>query len=65
MTDALPWAAWLRLACLRFGLAPAEFWRLSLKEWRALGADPAAPDPLRRAGFDALAAAHPDSREVP
>lgn len=57
-----PWPALLRLAALRFGIAPDAFWRLSLVEWRAL--TDAAPDALTRAAFEALARAHPD-REVP
>ena len=60
--EPIAWNALLRTAALRFGLHPAEVWRLSLAEWRALAADPAAPAPLGRADFDALAAAHPDPR---
>lgn len=37
-------------------IAPAAFWRLSLKEWRAL----TATDALTRAAFDALRARYPD-----
>jgi uncharacterized phage protein (TIGR02216 family) len=55
------WPARLRLAALRFGLPPESFWRLSLAEWRALAADPAALAPLDRRAFQALAAAHPDT----
>jgi hypothetical protein len=32
------------------GIAPAAFWRLSLREWRAL-TTPARETPLRRAEF--------------
>jgi len=52
------WAALLG-AALRLGVAPPAFWRLSLKEWRALAA-PAAPAALDRAGFEALAQLYPD-----
>jgi uncharacterized phage protein (TIGR02216 family) len=55
------WAPLLRQAALRLGLPPAAFWRLSLKEWRAL-AGPAAAPPLDRAALDALIAAFPDDR---
>jgi uncharacterized phage protein (TIGR02216 family) len=41
------------------GLRPPEFWRLSLKEWRALIA-PAANQSLGRVAFDALARRFPD-----
>lgn len=40
------------------GIAPAEFWRLSLKEWRALVSP--AHETLTRAAFDALARRFPD-----
>lgn len=39
-------------------IAPAAFWRLSLKEWRALTAT--ASDVLTRNAFDALRARYPD-----
>ncbi len=54
----IPWPGLLRLAALRFGLAPDAFWRLSLVEWRALADEPA--DTLNRAGLEALARAWPD-----
>ena len=31
-----PWSAAFTFAVLRLGLAPSEFWRLSLTEWRTL-----------------------------
>jgi len=43
---------------VRLGLAPHAFWRLSLREWRALNTSP--PGTLSRAAFEALAAANPD-----
>lgn len=49
----------LRLAVCGLGLTPAAFWRVSLKEWRALTAAETAPA-LDRPGFEALAAAWPD-----
>jgi uncharacterized phage protein (TIGR02216 family) len=42
----------------QIGVAPAQFWRLSLKEWRALISP--AHDALTRATFDALAQRFPD-----
>lgn len=56
----MTWAALLRLAALSYGVAPEAFWRLSLKEWRALCEDAGAPA-LGRGGFEALAAAWPDA----
>ncbi|MGE0828019.1 MAG: phage tail assembly chaperone, partial [Hyphomonadaceae bacterium] len=56
---ATPWSAWLRLAAA-MGVAPAAFWRLSLKEWRALAA-PATQSTFARSDFDALAARFPDA----
>ncbi len=53
------WPARLRLAALRFHIAPDAFWRLSVKEWAALTAAPA-PDALGRQDLTALMAAHPD-----
>ena len=38
---------------------PHRFWRLSLREWRALTA-PSGPAPLSRAEFEALFREHPD-----
>ncbi|WP_339738964.1 phage tail assembly chaperone [Maricaulis sp.] len=52
------WHAALRLAA-RLGIAPREFWRLSLIEWRALaGAHDARP--LSRAALQILMADYPD-----
>jgi hypothetical protein len=53
------WAGLLRRAAREFGLRPAEVWRLSLREWRAL-VEPAFGQPLSRTDFERLAAAHPD-----
>ena len=55
--EGTPWGAWLKTA-FAFGLNPADFWRLSLKEWRALTAP--APAPFNRAAFESLAAQFPD-----
>jgi len=58
MSKTTPWHGWLSLA-IALGLTPAAFWRLSLREWRAI----AAPDvsvALPRTAFEALAARFPD-----
>jgi len=55
--ERTPWSAWLK-AAFGFGLVPADFWRLSLKEWRALTAQGASP--FDRAAFEALASQFPD-----
>jgi uncharacterized phage protein (TIGR02216 family) len=44
------------------GLAPAAFWRLSLREWRAFTGE-AANDTLSRTRFDALSARFPDEQK--
>jgi len=49
----------LRRGAIEFATPPAAFWRLSLKEWRALAGAPAAPI-LVRAGLAALMARFPD-----
>ncbi len=54
------WPAALRLAALGLHLPPHRFWALSVKEWRALTAPPAAAAPLSRDAFEALAARFPD-----
>lgn len=58
MTPGARWAAWLQ-AGQRLGLRPADFWRLSLREFRAL-TEPPAQGVLSRTEFQALAAAFPD-----
>ncbi|MEQ1493239.1 MAG: phage tail assembly chaperone, partial [Terricaulis sp.] len=37
------------------GVPPNQFWRLSLREWRAIAAPRTSGDPLQRAAFDRLA----------
>ena len=54
-----PWPDLLRLAAVRFHIAPDAFWRLSLAEWLAL-TTPDAPPALDRATFDVLSGQHPD-----
>lgn len=52
------WTSALRLAAT-LGVPPPAFWRLSLREWRALTQAPAAPV-LGRSGLEALIARFPD-----
>lgn len=59
MREAVPWTLWLSAAS-QLGVTPAAFWRLSLREWRALAA-PFTYDALNRAGFAELAARYPDT----
>lgn len=60
----MSWAAPLRLA-LSLGLPPEAFWRLSLKEWRALTEAPPAASSLNRAGLHDLIARYPDEETPP
>lgn len=57
-----PWGEMLRRAAVAFAVPPAAFWRLSLKEWRALAGEPASPV-LARPGLAALMARFPDTME--
>lgn len=57
MAERTPWPHLLATA-LSLGLAPESFWRLSIKEWRALAA-PAA-DSLTRQAFETLTRRFPD-----
>lgn len=57
MAERTPWARLLGMS-QTFGVAPASFWRLSLKEWRALVSP--AHETLTRAAFEALASRFPD-----
>jgi uncharacterized phage protein (TIGR02216 family) len=52
------WAAALAHAA-RLGFGPADFWRFSVVEWRALTAD-LGPAPLTRADLDTLIHTFPD-----
>ncbi|MGJ3231312.1 MAG: phage tail assembly chaperone [Oceanicaulis sp.] len=52
-----PWRSWFAAAVTRFGLSPADFWALTLAEWRALAGGGAGSAPMRRAELDALLAA--------
>ncbi|MFZ5670886.1 MAG: phage tail assembly chaperone [Pseudomonadota bacterium] len=54
-----PWRALLRRAAA-LGLGPADFWRLSLVEWRALTECEGGLRPMGRAAFEAMAMDHPD-----
>lgn len=54
----LPWRSMLRAALTR-GVAPEAFWRLSVREWRALAGEEA--NVLHKAAFIALAQRFPDN----
>lgn len=58
MADATPWGAMLSAAG-QLGVAPNLFWRLSVREWRALTAA-ATPERLSRVTLEALAQRFPD-----
>ncbi|HYC75729.1 phage tail assembly chaperone [Brevundimonas sp.] len=47
-------------AAARAGVAPADFWRLSLREWRLLTEAPASGLPPARSEFERMAEAWPD-----
>lgn len=53
-----PWPAMLRLA-VTLNIPPEAFWRLSLKEWRALTGE-GGVGVLTRKGLEALTRAYPD-----
>jgi uncharacterized phage protein (TIGR02216 family) len=55
--EPTPWPR-LLAAALGLGLTPPQFWRLSLREWRALVAPRA--EQLTRAAFENLARRFPD-----
>jgi uncharacterized phage protein (TIGR02216 family) len=57
MAERTPWSRLLVLA-LGFGVQPAAFWRLSVREWRALASP--IDTTLSRAAFEALARHYPD-----
>ncbi|MCB2114442.1 MAG: phage tail assembly chaperone [Parvularculaceae bacterium] len=54
----IPWRRWFAFAVHSLGLAPEEFWALTVCEWRALAPDDAPA--LTRAGLVALIASYPD-----
>jgi uncharacterized phage protein (TIGR02216 family) len=54
------WARALRFGVLRLGLAPDQFWSLTLAEWRCLTAGGDAGQALSRAKLDGLLAQYPD-----
>ena len=58
------WAAAFRFAVIQAGIAPAQFWRLSLPELAALAAapGPTALDVPGRSELDTMMLAHPDGR---
>lgn len=59
MTKRTPWAQMLA-AARGMSLPPEAFWRLSLREWRALSAPLAEVTHMHRAAFEALSRLYPD-----
>lgn len=57
------WDEWLAVA-LRRGLKPAEFWALSVREWRAFNRGAEGDEGMARARFEALSLAWPDEEKV-
>jgi len=55
--EATPWREMLALA-MRLGVLPQAFWRLSLREWRALSAP--VPAVMSRRALAALVEQFPD-----
>jgi uncharacterized phage protein (TIGR02216 family) len=58
MTERTQWALWLAQAHRALALPPEQFWRLSLREWRAL--NHRGESPMTKQEFVALAARYPD-----
>lgn len=54
-----PWGPMLRGAA-RAGVTPADFWSLSLREWRLLTEAPIEGQPLTRRAFEQMAEVWPD-----
>ena len=54
----IPWRRWFLFAVVSLGLAPEDFWALTLKEWRFLAPEESAA--LSRGGLDRLIALYPD-----
>jgi|GEM_PF-975734 len=54
-----PFDDWLKLAVGRFGLSPAAFWQMSVRDWRTLIAQNSKPA-MTRIDFDALLQNFPD-----
>lgn len=59
MHEPTPWRAMLATA-QAIGVTPRAFWRLSLREWRAIASP--AQFGLSRERFDALAETFPDKK---
>jgi hypothetical protein len=54
----IPWSDMLA-AAVRIGIAPEQFWKTSLKEWRLI-AQANGPEAMALAEFAALAGQYPD-----
>lgn len=60
MTERTPWAAMLVAAC-GMRVTPEVFWRLGLREWRAITAPMMGAEHMQRAAFESLARLYPDT----
>jgi len=54
----IPWRRWFQFAVVSLGLAPEEFWALTVGEWRFLAPDESAA--MDRGGLEHLIALYPD-----
>lgn len=59
MSKPWPFSAWLKLAVMRYGLTPSEFWQMSVHDWRVL-TQSTEPKPLTRTELGALTQQYPD-----
>ena len=57
------WPDLMRAGLVRLGLRPAEFWALTPAELRLMLGEGAGPQPMRRAGLEALMASFPDDTD--
>jgi uncharacterized phage protein (TIGR02216 family) len=58
----IPWDAWMAHGVGRLRIAPSEFWRMSLREWRAVLGQ-GGQSALSRAELEVLLKEHPDVPE--
>jgi len=56
----IPWRQWFLFAVVTLGLAPEDFWALTIEEWRHLTPDEGAA--LDAGGLQRLVALYPDEK---
>jgi hypothetical protein len=59
MMARLPWSALLTKAA-EIGIGPADFWEVSLKEWRLIMQGSGSTPAMGRGELEAMLAKHPD-----